>query len=99
MHSNDPSLRSHFRISVLNMEEFAKEVSGLADGNVAVKSRRLFIYHVNSNSQVNLLQGSVRGRGMRENQKTVPKVQVLILEPEMPLTPAFLLPGLTLMEE
>lgn len=47
VHSNDPGLRSHFRITGLNLEEFAKEVSDLADENVAVKNRRLFLYHVN----------------------------------------------------
>lgn len=34
----------------LNLEEFAKEVSDLADGNVALKSRKLFLYSVSSNS-------------------------------------------------
>lgn len=81
------------------MEEFAKEKSDLADGNVAMKSRRLFLYCVNSNGQVNLLEWSVIGREMRENQKTVPEVQVLTLESERLLTPTFLLPGLTLKDE
>lgn len=50
VHSKDLGRRSRFRTKGLNLEEFAKEVSDLADGNVALKSRKLFLYSVNSNS-------------------------------------------------